>query len=40
VYMEAGRVVAQGSHDELLVSSVPYGELISAFERDRSEHID
>jgi ABC-type multidrug transport system fused ATPase/permease subunit len=39
VYMEAGRVIAQGTHDELLVSTPAYRELISAFERDRGEDV-
>jgi ABC-type multidrug transport system fused ATPase/permease subunit len=39
VYIEAGRVIAQGTHDELLVSTPGYRELISAFERDRGEDV-
>ena len=39
VYMEAGRVIAQGTHDELLMSTPAYRELISAFERDRGEDV-
>jgi ABC-type multidrug transport system fused ATPase/permease subunit len=33
VYLEAGRVVAQGRHDELLVGSPGYAELLTAYER-------
>lgn len=39
VYMETGRVIAQGTHDELLSSTPAYRELISAFERDRGDHV-
>lgn len=40
VYMEAGRVVSQGRHEELLASTPAYRELISAFERDRGDDVD
>lgn len=40
VYMESGRVVAQGRHDELSNSSERYRQLISAFEKDRETHVD
>ncbi len=33
VYLEDGRVVAQGRHDELLVGSPGYAELLTAYER-------
>lgn len=39
VYMESGRVVASGSHDELVTLSPAYADLISAFERSRSGHV-
>lgn len=39
VYMESGRVVASGSHDELVTLSPAYADLISAFERNRSGHV-
>lgn len=39
VYMEDGRIVAQGSHELLLDTLSSYRDLISAFERDRREHI-
>jgi ABC-type multidrug transport system fused ATPase/permease subunit len=40
VYMESGRIVAQGHHERLLASSEKYRELISAFEKDRSDNVD
>lgn len=36
LYMHEGRIVAQGSHEELLRSNADYHSLISAFEHDRS----
>jgi ABC-type multidrug transport system fused ATPase/permease subunit len=40
VYMEAGRVVSHGRHEELVASTPAYRELISAFERDRGDDVD
>lgn len=35
IFMESGRIVARGRHEDLLTRSASYAELISAFERDR-----
>jgi ATP-binding cassette, subfamily B, bacterial len=37
VYVEHGRIVARGTHDELLVSSAGYRNLLTAYERDAAE---
>ncbi len=37
VYVEHGRVVARGTHDELLTRSVGYRNLLTAYERDAAE---
>ncbi len=37
IYIEDGRVVAQGSHDELLASTPGYQRLITAYEEDAAE---
>jgi ABC-type transport system involved in cytochrome bd biosynthesis fused ATPase/permease subunit len=35
VYVADGRIAAHGTHDELLVSTSAYRELVEAFESDR-----
>ena len=40
VYLVGGRVVAHGSHDELMIANAEYRELIQAFEHDRAELAD
>ncbi|HEU4539592.1 MAG TPA: ABC transporter ATP-binding protein [Jiangellaceae bacterium] len=37
VYVESGRVIARGTHDELLASSPGYLNLLTAYERDAAE---
>jgi ATP-binding cassette, subfamily B, bacterial len=37
VYVEHGRVVARGTHEELLASSAGYHNLLTAYERDAAE---
>ena len=37
VYVEQGRVVARGTHDELLASTPGYARLVTAYERRRAE---
>jgi ATP-binding cassette subfamily B protein len=37
VYVEHGRVVARGTHEELLASSAGYRNLLTAYERDAAE---
>ncbi len=40
VYLEHGRIVAQGAHRELLERSPGYRALVTAYERDRAERDD
>jgi ABC-type multidrug transport system fused ATPase/permease subunit len=37
VYIEHGRIAARGTHEELLVSSMGYRNLLTAYERDAAE---
>jgi hypothetical protein len=37
LYLADGRVVAQGTHDELMAASTAYAELMQAFEHDRDD---
>ncbi|HET6921133.1 MAG TPA: ATP-binding cassette domain-containing protein, partial [Jiangellaceae bacterium] len=37
VYVEHGRIVARGTHEELLASSAGYRNLLTAYERDAAE---
>jgi ABC-type multidrug transport system fused ATPase/permease subunit len=39
VYIERGRVVATGTHDELLATVAGYAELVTAYEREEAERI-
>jgi ABC-type multidrug transport system fused ATPase/permease subunit len=40
LYLADGRVVAHGSHDELLAKVPEYRRLMEAFEHDRAEHLE
>jgi ABC-type multidrug transport system fused ATPase/permease subunit len=40
LYLADGRVVAHGSHDDLLASVPEYRRLMEAFEHDRAEHLE
>lgn len=37
LYIESGRLVAQGPHDELKTTCAPYAELMAAYEEDRED---
>jgi ABC-type multidrug transport system fused ATPase/permease subunit len=37
VYMEGGRVIAQGTHDRMLFEVPGYARLLQAYERDAAE---
>jgi ATP-binding cassette, subfamily B, bacterial len=37
IYVENGRITARGTHDELMVSSAGYRNLLTAYERDAAE---
>ncbi|MGZ4741194.1 MAG: ATP-binding cassette domain-containing protein, partial [Ilumatobacteraceae bacterium] len=39
LYLADGRVVAHGSHDDLLATVPEYKRLMEAFEHDRAEHL-
>jgi ATP-binding cassette, subfamily B, bacterial len=40
VYLERGRVVAHGTHEQLLAAVTGYGELVTAYERAEQERHD
>ena len=40
LYLADGRVVAHGSHDELIAKVPEYRRLMEAFEHDRAEHLE